>query len=331
MLTRLFVFLILLSSIASAQSVITGNRLLVKDSMSLNGNWVRQINNDSTLKGVSESSISTDAALMKYIAHATAGGGNVSALDIAKMRMNPNMLDVNVSFLATDWLIPFELNFLSSDGIKSTFSISGSRPQDYFSVYGKPPFTLNAAFKNKTAASVMSVRLASSERYFVGYGGYANYLLIKPGDSALIAADMLRGKLIIEIGAPLQTTPETHLTYVNEKFKNHTASQILYVANDGYNPKVLMPGKELSQRSLWLNPTATYSYGVRALSIHTGINGEYIVVFPLTETVRCSIYRNGALFATKDIPAFIDYGVQLPFTVDATWEDYEIILEDIQP
>ncbi|RAJ75547.1 hypothetical protein CLV59_109161 [Chitinophaga dinghuensis] len=331
MLTRLFVFLIILPSIASAQSVISGSRLLIKDSMCLNGNWVWQINNDSTLKDVSEKSISTDAALMKYIDHATTGGGNVSSLDIAKMMMNPNVLEVNVSFLATEWLIPFNLSFLSSDSIKSTISFSGSRPNDVFSVYGKPPFSLYAEVRNKNASSVMSLSLRISERSVVTFGGYGNYLLIKPGDSAFIVADKLRGKLSIEIGAPFQTTPETHLTYVNERIKNRSATQMLHMSMDGLNAKVLMPGQELSQRSLCLNPTGSYSYSIRAISFHTGSNGEYIAYMPNSAAVRCSVFRNGVLYATKDIPAYIDGSAYLPIVIDATWEDYEVILEDIQP
>ncbi len=329
MLTRLFVFLLLLSSVAFAQNNITANRLLVKDSLSLKGKWIGQINNDSTLSVVSEKSISTDAALMKYINQATTGGGSVSPADIARMVVDPNALQVEVNFGGWQYLsspFNFDLNFLSSDGIKSTYRVFGRRPSDVFTVYGKPPFSLYTYIVNETADSLFSIGISSSEQAYTMQSPYANFILVKPGDTAYIPADGLRSSLMINIEFRSIVSPGSQVVDVTERIKNHSASQYMLFYKDGLGSIALMPGKEISQHNLWFGNSSCY---VRGTSFHVAENGYFITSMPFNVPVRISVYRNGVLFTSKDIMPFKE--VNLPFVMDATWVDYEIILEDIHP
>ncbi|RAJ75548.1 hypothetical protein CLV59_109162 [Chitinophaga dinghuensis] len=332
MLTRLFVSLLLMSSIASAQNNIVANRLLVKDSLSLNGKWIRQINNDSTLQNASNNSISTDAALKKYIDKSMLGGGSISPGDVAKMVTGPSVLEVAVRFWTGDRMTPlinFNLNFLSSDGIKSTYYVSGAHPYEVFCVYGKPPFSLYATINNKTSDSVLSIHVSTAETTTDNYyRSYDNSMFIKPGDTAFITADRLRGYLTIGIESWLRTYPENQIYYVNEKIKNHSATQTITIQKENYGPVVLMPGQEVSQRNIWLEQAGYKGIYLLAGSIYTATNGQYMMSNRITAPVRYTVYRNGELYLTKD---FLDYMNSWYFEIDPTWEDYEIILEDIQP
>ncbi len=332
MLIRLFVSLMLLSSMVSAQSNTTVSRILVKDSLSINGKWISKINNDSTLESISESSISTDAALKKYIDRATAGVG--SSADITKMIRNQNALEVAVLFWTGQRMTPlvnFNLNFLSSDGIKSTYYVSGYHPYEVFSVYGKPPFSVYATINNTTSDSVLSIKITTAEDPGVNtYINYENIMLIKPGDTALIAANRLRGYLAIGIESWIRTYPENQLRYINEKIKNHSATHSITLTKAGVGDLVLMPGQEVSQRNIWLDQLGFSDNVVRAGAFRMAVSGEYLSSPYVTSPVRCSVYRNGVLFRTKDI-LVDDHDFLLSFELDPTWEDYEIILEDIQP
>ncbi|MFB6454426.1 hypothetical protein ACE38W_04075 [Chitinophaga sp. Hz27] len=322
-----------MSSIASGQSNITANRLLVKDSLSVNGKWIRQINNDSTLHNASNTSVSTDAALKKYIDKSMLEGGSISPDDIAKTLANSNVLEVAVRFWTGQRMTPlinFNLNFLSSDGIKSTYYVSGEHSYEVFCVYGKPPFSLYAAVNNKTTDSVLSINISAAESIILnGNHSYENNLIFKPGDTAILTADRLRGYLTISIESWLRTYPENHIYYINEKIKNHSAHQVLTLSKYNYGAVILMPGQEVSQRTIWLDQTGYRDNTLKAGAIYAASNGQYVISNRISAPVRLKVYRNGVLYATRDFP--INDMSSLYFVLDPTWEDYEIILEDILP
>gem|GEM_PF-6948173 len=323
--------LCLFTQLTWAQSNISTNRIVIKDSLSLDGKWIKRINNDSTLQTAGEQSVSTDGAIKKYIDNATSGGGGVSPSEIAKMMMNPDALDVVVRFWTGQWMTPlinFNLSFLSSDGIKSTYYVSGYHPKETFPVYGKPPFSLYVAIQNVTTDSVLAINLSTTEQSSViGYENYSNFVLIKPGNTAVITADRLRGNLLIGIESWLRTYPENHLISVNERVKNHSATQSINMYKSGYGNIILMPGQEISQPNLWLDQNGYKECSLQGFDFHTAINGKYITAVPITSSIRFKVYRNSVLYMTKEVHAFKDDN--LVFEIDPTWTDYEIILEDI--
>ncbi len=316
-----------------AQTTVTANRVIVKDSLSLDGKWIKRINTSNMLQNAGEQTISTDAELKRYIDQAVAEGGT-SAIEVAKMIKNPYVLNVGVTLWSKGYINPlinFSLNFLSSDGVKTTCNITGKYAFDCFSVYGKPPFTLYGAIPNTTSDSTLSIQISTQERPTSGGSlpSYSNFVQCKPGDTAIISGDHLRGNFRMSVKAGVRTSVDNSSFYINEKIKNHTSTQSIYLTKSNDGRIALMPGQEISQRHLLQNKPVIRKYSLNAASFFEGIGGEYLAGYPNSQAVRCKVYRNGVLYSTKDLSAFMDDG--FGFEVDPTWTDCEIILEDIQP
>ncbi|RAJ75546.1 hypothetical protein CLV59_109160 [Chitinophaga dinghuensis] len=313
-----------------AQTTVTANRVVIKDSLSLNGKWINRFNTDSAPETNSVQTISSDAVLKKYIDRVA--GGGISTTELSKMMKNPDVLEVKVSLWTKARVAPslnFTLNFLSSDGIKSTCNVYGKYSIDYFTVYGKPPFSLYAAIPNATSDSTLSVSVASQERPTStgAFQNYANYVLFKPGDTAIITADQLRGNVLIYVKAGVRTSLDNSLIYINEKITNRSSTQSIYVSKPNSGTLALMPGQEISQRHLLQIRSGYGSYNISAATFFKAPGGEYLASYPNSKALRCKVYRNGVLKSTKDLSAFMDDNFSIP--LDATWTDCEIIVEDI--
>jgi hypothetical protein len=73
----LLTIFLLLPVLLIAQTNITANRVIIKDSLSINGSWIKRLHNDSTLQFADEQSLSVDGAL-KYIQHTSIATAIVS-------------------------------------------------------------------------------------------------------------------------------------------------------------------------------------------------------------------------------------------------------------
>ncbi|MFB6454428.1 hypothetical protein ACE38W_04085 [Chitinophaga sp. Hz27] len=325
---------VLLPMLGVAQTTVTANRVIIKDSLSLHGKWINRINSDGIPQISGEQTISSDAAMKAYIDQVS--GGGISPTELAKMMKNPDVLEVKVGIWDKGSVSPmlnFTLNFLSSDGIKSTCNVYGKYAGDYFTVYGKPPFSLYATIPNVTADSTLSVLVYSQERA-TSTGtlqNYNNFVLFKPGDTAIINADRLRGYVTIGVRVGVRPSLDNSLIYINEKITNHSSSQSIYVTkpnnSNPYNNLALMPGQEISQRHLLQNRSGYGSYRITAATFFEAPGGEYLPSYPNSKAVRCKVYRNGSLQSTKDLTAYMDDSFSIP--IDATWKDCEIVVEDI--
>ncbi|RAJ75544.1 hypothetical protein CLV59_109158 [Chitinophaga dinghuensis] len=306
------------------QSNISTNRIVIKDSLSLDGKWIKRINNDSTLKTAGEQSLSTDGALKKYIDKVASGGG-MSREELVNMLINPNCLEVRFQYSSrpiTDTSEKFTIHIESSDGIKTDYDISGYYPWEIFYAYGAPPFKMDMEVKNTTIDSVLYFYMSASNR-LMQYNIKESAAL--SGDTVKLHVTDLKGQVDISIGT-YKLEDEFYFQPIKETFRNHSKNQVLGIGRNGSTRIFTLPGKEESQIYYWTQPNQNTIY-IEAYYSYTTKNGDYFVFDVPNSELRLKIYKNGALLREETLPKMIRKVVEVP--MDSSWTDYEIVLEDV--
>ncbi|MFB6454429.1 hypothetical protein ACE38W_04090 [Chitinophaga sp. Hz27] len=306
-----------------AQSNISANRIVIKDSLSLDGKWIRRINNDSTLKTVGDHSISTDAAMKKYIDKVA--GGNASYEEQAKALLNPNYLEVWFRYASSpvnDSSVKFTLNIESSDGVKTSYGITGVSPFEIFYAYGKPPFSLSTEIRNNTTDTLLSLTLDGTNKFLKYYYHESNSI---PGEKMQILSTGLKGIVTLILNATKITSGETYLK-LKETVKNYSAHHVLKYINYQNGTVLAMPGTVEKRDCFWkMGGTAGGYAEVTHLFISS--MGDYVIGPSTSSPLRLRFYKNGALFKEEMLSA--NSSLQKGILIDDSWTDCEIVLEDI--
>ncbi len=314
----------LLPVLGVAQTTVTVNRVIVKDSLSLDGKWIKRINNDSTLITAGEQSVSTDAAIKRYVDKVAAGGG-MSYEERAKALLNPNYLEVWFIYYsrpATDTSTKFTINIESSDGVKTSYGISGISPFDIFYGYGKPPFTVSTAIKNTTVDSMLTLGVDGTNKFLKYYYSENNSI---PGETIKLQATGLKGIVSMILNTNKISEGKTNLK-VHEKITNHSAHHVLKCSRYVGGNIWVLPGKIEEHDYFW---DKDLSFGMSAEANHVSINnmGDYVIGQGTSSSLRLKIYKNGQFFKEEIFPALS--AIQKGFSMDTSWTDCELILEDL--
>ncbi|WP_160711312.1 hypothetical protein [Chitinophaga solisilvae] len=145
---------LLLVMVCSAQSVVTANRVTVRDSLSLRGRWITGINNEGDLRNASTHTLSTDAALKQYIDDAASG-------------KKENRFYINYFFDQFVWGPLFrdslQLEVISADSIVTSFTMQ-NRTADWLYAYGKPPYTIRGRYIGHIPGVNLSCDISNAAR-----------------------------------------------------------------------------------------------------------------------------------------------------------------------
>ncbi len=341
MLIRLFVFLMLLSSVASAQGNATVNRLLVKDSMSIAGRWIRGIKSNSTMQGTNEGTISTDGAWKSYILNhvrnsplrPVPGPARDSALTIDPVTGQPAITKVLRKLLIKQDPILFRNPWLkvsmlpgnggailedtiyvkctSSDGVQSVISFNGSYP-DWNYAKGIPPFTVAIDWVNKYPGKMTKLEVR---------GGFSpnsintmNQFIGRYNDTIHFEQKHLNEP--IEVLISLLDSLKNYKS-ISMTVRNRTSSMISMEVPGGVN-KVL-PGEDLSYEHWY---SSNIYFDVDGVSVSK--TGIMIVTARIRRQIRYQIYENGIL--TNTIQE--DLHSNMPVPIKDPTANVEIVLED---
>ncbi|RAJ75549.1 hypothetical protein CLV59_109163 [Chitinophaga dinghuensis] len=342
MLTRLFVFLMLLSSAASAQSNATVNRLLVKDSMSIGGRWIREIKSDSTMQGTSEGTISTDGAWKSYILNTVRnsplspvpGPPRDSALTIDPVTGKPAITKVLRKLLIKQDSILFRNPWLkvsmlppgnggailedtiyvkctSSDGIESVVSFNGGYP-DWNYAKGIPPFKVAIDLVNKYPGKIIQLEVRGG--FVPNSFNVMNLFIGRYNDTIHFEQKHLNEP--IEVLISLLDSLKNYKS-ISMTVRNRTSSMINMEVPGGVN-KVL-PGEDLCYEH-WYSSNLYFT--VNGVSVSK--TGIMIVVGRIRHQIRYQIYENGIL--TNTIQE--DLHSNMPIPIKDPTAKIEIVLED---
>ncbi len=319
----LLLLLCLYTPLLFGQSNISTNRIIIKDSLSLDGKWIKRINNDSTLRNAGEQSVSTDAAMKKYVDKVAAGGG-MSQEELIEASLNPHYLEIhldNAYKMAVDSSDRIALHFESSDGIRTSYEISEDSAWALFYVYGKPPFSLRTEIKNRTVDSILNIGVNANNK-LQGYFSYDTYCM--PGDTMQLNLFDLRGAVSFSQYA-FKRPSSQEFFLINGSLKNHSSRHVLDF-NSGYpNGRFIYPGKVETDQYYF--PINYYSFHFHALNLVTTKYGDRILYGSCDSNLRLKVYKNGVLVWNEIIPAFSNDIPEIP--LDSSWKEFEIILEDV--
>jgi hypothetical protein len=348
---------------ARAQSGIVVNRVQVKDSLSLNGKWIRHINADSTLQSASDRSIATDAAVKKYIdkkvAKPAAGQGDRSdsVLTVDKITRELVLTALKTGGISTNELMEsvfsnrhaFRFNYMgigsspeyandsiylsitSSDSIHTDFTLPYEW-FDYVYAYGTPPFSLKAVLVNRTSDRHFYGELKATNPMtgqFLDDGmQYHCNTMATPGDSMVFEIQKAKGSLFLNLSMADTATWASQDSIFNCKGEiiNNTTS--CFLDNYGFANQLvsLPPGESAKRRNLFFfnsNNHDIYLDAYRAIYSNSG--RLHAGNAPIVPT-RLSIYKNDQLLMVKEFAA--DENNHLEMYIDNTWKTYSIILDD---
>ncbi|WP_147243469.1 hypothetical protein [Chitinophaga flava] len=319
-----------------AQSVLNVNRLIVKDSIAINGNWIRHFGNDNTMQHASDQSVSTSAAWKQYIDRATQPGKTsrtdsmltliptTGALALAPVPLMPDFDDrllVPPLFKLIirpekDSMIgffdPITFTVTSSDGIVTPLVVRGNQPDVAFAK-GRPPFKISCSFINnhpgKTIQLSSTQTLKGQETFAVVYRSLdtwqqANYLdTIQFSMSNL--HDYIRFRMVIK---DIDTAPTMRLKIYNR------SNYIYYIRS---NPAFyLLPGESCNT----LYPISKFEkFGLSASYMISSVYGLNALYADGKIRYNVKLYKNGELISSS--PLFQS------FMLDASWKDATIICE----
>ncbi|MFB6454425.1 hypothetical protein ACE38W_04070 [Chitinophaga sp. Hz27] len=332
MFTRLFVFLMLLSSAVSAQSNATVNRLLVKDSMSIGGHWIKEIKSDSTMWGTHEGTISTDGAWKNHILNTARnsplnpvpGPPRDSALTIdpvtgklaisalkrftiqqsaalhrnpwLKVAMNP-MLSVMRDVIPEDSL---QFECTSSDGVKTTISFHGGYP-DWNYAKGNPPYTIKADWVNRYPDKFI---LLNANAVFWGDNGRSpiNSLFAAYKDTIHFRQQFISNSISFDIHL-MDSVPNGVIMPVT--VRNNTRDMIILSVPTGTN--TIFPNEDISIKVWYTQPMQ-----IRCQGVVRSANAEIFFSNVVKRAYRGRVYENGILTNTTEMRNYP--GMVIPIT-----------------
>ncbi|MBV8255014.1 MAG: hypothetical protein JO154_20605 [Chitinophaga sp.] len=342
MLIRLFVFLMLLSAVASAQSNATVNRLLVKDSMGIGGRWIREIRSDSTMNGTNEGTISTDGAWKSYILNnvrnsplsPVPGPARDSALTIdpatGKLGITPisrpavkqfeglthnPWLKVSAGPLVNGVTIvedTIHVECMSSDGIKSIITFNGAYP-DWNYAKGKAPFTVKTDWVNRHPGKFVLLDITSAfypngrqpfNRFFAAYN-----------DTIHFKQNCISSDIFFEMRLS-DSLPNCVIMPIT--VRNRTSGMISIRSADGTN--IILPHEELRFK-IWYGS----GLGVGYQKVLKSATGELILCGLDNHPLRCLVYENETL--TNTVTADSYYGFLVPINDPSS--RLELVVEDM--
>lgn len=353
----ILVILLLIGSIVHAQGNVVTNRLTIKDSLSLNGKWISQINQDSTLQFAGPNSVSTDGAIRKFIQQAVnkpaAGKGTRSD---SVLTIDPATRQIAISKLTAGGISTAELmdktlfirhalkifffseqpdslacQVTSIDGQVTRFMMY-TNMSDYIYAAGTPPFTLTADASNSFPNKLLTASLMSMKDF--DFPEKLQRIVCRwsaaYGDTLHVNIDQLLGDLYLRVFL-LDTTGNGDVyKKIQVAYKNNstelamsTGAQDINIDNDW----MAMPGVQHSYTDYRKLPQgATYASTLRIDKVKIRSNGEPFVA-RREKPFRISIYRNGIIFfqqvySPTDVS---DYRL----VIDNTWNSYEVVLDDI--
>jgi hypothetical protein len=339
------VILLLAPVLLTAQTNIAANRVIIKDSLSINGTWIKRINNDSTLQFADGQSLSVDGALKKYIQHtaiATAivsnrtdsaltleaggrtlamtalSGGSLSDREIVdRVFFNKHGIEITVSQPAT--LDSLHLVVTSSDNI-STPMVFGRLNNLW--AYGKPPFSLQANIVNHTPHSAINFDLRSTNSYSER-GGTTYYLNQKvyTGDTMNLDLHRLRGRmsLTFTLKDTINENPAVPDKIIRKYFNNRSGKFFLSIG-----ATALPPGeKAIYKDRVFLSDDGTTTLSIEVRTMLVYLNGDYAYDWGPTTPYRITVLKNGGIYKT-----LTEQDTDFDLLIDNTWDDIEIILED---
>lgn len=346
----ILVILLLVSGVVCAQSNVITNRLTIRDSLSLDGQWISQINRDSTLQLAGPNSVSTDGAIRKFIQQTinkpaagkgtrsdsvltidpatrqiamsklSAGGSMPTTALVAKTLFKRHALKVNFSNNLSDSL---SCLVTSSDGQTTNF-VMQANTGDFIYAAGIPPFTLQADIPNTYAGSRLTAGITpytnyiESAKMFNRLRWSASY-----GETMHMKVPSLVWDVNFQVGVR-DTTEDNGYSNIGVTYKNNS-SKLAIIIQDGDQ---VVPGLQHSFGDFVYLPTgATKSIDIY---INELVNMATAVQYTRVPTTSCriSIYKNGSLFSqnvyTPDVSSNM-YNL----VIDNSWNSYEIVLDDI--
>lgn len=267
-----------------AQGSINTRVLIVYDSLSLAGKWIKKINDDSLLQQAGEKSISTDGAIKKYINKKIVTHVEPEALAVyCKFYTddaNPSLKDsIQFRITSSDGMItPVNLRYLTADWLYA---------------YGKPPFRIESSFVNNNPGHMLQLNIYNMSEHYNQSTIYnirerAGYF---KDTLRLSEAGWRRGVMINAVykNARNPSTGDT-LVPINITLENLTTTQTLEVSGNS-----VPPGSTITYRELmYLSRTGPTETAAAANQIVLTENGEGFSVLD-TFKVRFDIYQNGVL------------------------------------
>lgn len=342
----LLALLLLSPVLLIAQTNIAAKNVIIKDSMSINGNWIKRFHNDSTLQLADEKSISADGALKKYIqrtAMATSivsnrtdsaltleaggrtlamtalSGGSLSDRELVdRVFFNPHGIEITVNQPAA--LDSLHLVIVSSDNIRTPMVFGR-----YNSIwaYGKPPFSLQASIVNHIPHSAIAVDMRSSFRYEEREG--TTYYLNQPvytGDTMNLDLHQLRGRMTftLTVKDTINQNPATPDKIIRKYINNKSVRSFLGIAST-----TLPPGeKTMYKDRVFLSDNGADRVSIEVMVMKVWLNGDYSYGWGEPGPYRVTILKNGQIYKT-----LTKQDTDFDVLTDNTWDDMEIILEDI--
>jgi hypothetical protein len=345
----ILIILTLMGSVVCAQTNVVTNRLTIKDSLSLNGKWISQVNEDSTLQFAGPNSVSTDGAIRKFIQQVVhkpavgkgtrsdsvltidpatrqiamsklAAGGSISTTELVdKTLFNRHALKVNFNNNLSDSL---SCLVTSSDGQITSFVMLADRG-DYIYAAGVPPFTLKTDIPHIYPGLRMTAGLSPYSNY-IEQAKMLNSLRWSGNYGDTIHMKITNLVWDVNFQADVRDTTEDY-GYKNivVTYKNNSDKLTIVMEGDR-----IVPGMQHSFRDfLYLPPGATNSINVNITKVVSSTNGVQHGYIPLIP-YRISIYKNGSLFSQEVYAPDISPNYY-NFVIDASWNSYEIVLDDI--
>ncbi|RAJ75545.1 hypothetical protein CLV59_109159 [Chitinophaga dinghuensis] len=312
---------VILPILGVAQTTVTANRVVIKDSLALDGKWIKRINNDSTLRTAGEQSVSTDGALKKYIDKVASGGG-MSHEELIEAHLNPSCLEVTFEYgykAIVDSSNKITLNIESSDGVKTIYDVSNDFPLAILYAYGKPPFSLHTEIRNNTLDSMIGLHVDARnkmQRYYI----YDSNSM--PGDTMRLNLSDLRGTVNISVNAFLPLSNQNFFA-ARAIIKNLSKDHVIDLNVGSSVGRYVYPGKVDNELHYLQDPN---DFTIRCSAVRTAKYGDCYLSGLIYSDVRLKVYKNGALVWNGILSAFSnDYA---SVSIDASWKEYEIILED---
>jgi hypothetical protein len=335
---------------ATGQANITANRLIVKDSLVLNGQWISLVNNDPTLSHTGNKSLSTDAAIKAYLQQVLAlrkvgstnrkdsvlsidpsnrslvmvpaaggnGSGNSDEDLVGKVIANRNILQI--SLYNNPGIDSIRLTATSSDGIVTPILMLKDG-DNYGYAYGMPPFSLQGNIPSDSLNNFLRVGVWALSTYdFEKCMSYESNQYAFRGDSVVLDAHMLRGNIAL------------YLNYHDSTLSSYDGYMIrdAHVVNRAKDKSLQVSDASLPQGAQVTSSTFTPEMDyiqINVVDMKYKGNGDYSLGTPPLVNLRLRIYKNGVLFRDKTLtPAS---GFSDGFEVDTSWNSYEIYLDDI--
>ncbi|WP_212006510.1 hypothetical protein [Chitinophaga sp. HK235] len=322
-----------------AQSVLNVNRLIVKDSIAINGKWIRQFGNDSTMQRASDQSVSTSAAWKQYIDHnmKVTQPGKTSRTDsmltllpatrelaLAPVRVAPEFdsrlllppLFKLIMRPEEDSMVgffdPITFNVTSSDGITTPIVVKGNQPDVAFAK-GQPPFKLSCSFINNHPGQTirLSSRVGFQEQVSFApvYSALATWQQADYLDTIQFTMSNLYGFIRFRMAIKdIDTAPTMRLKIYNR-------SNYIYYTKS--NPNLyLLPGESCNT----LYPARiSEKFGIAASRMISSIYGFNALYTDEKIQYNVKLYKNGVQISSTSLFE--------SFMLDETWKEAIIICE----